>query len=72
MVFMIIILLFILCILLLSAITIMNPYYIWRITESWKANKHPSKEYFIFLRIGGIIGAIISLFFLVGFFNSFF
>jgi hypothetical protein len=71
MLFMIIILLFILFFLLISIATIINPYYIWRITESWKANREPSKEYFIFCRIGGIIGTIFGLYFLIALFSSF-
>lgn len=70
MVFMIIVLLFILFFLLMSIATIINPHYIWRITESWKANRQPSKEYFIFCRIGGITGTIFGLIFLVSFIRS--
>lgn len=65
--FMAIIFLFILFILVMSIITVLNPYLIWRITESWKANTTPSKAYFTYQRIGGVIGIIFSLFLLLTF-----
>lgn len=66
-----IVFLFILLIFLMAVITVINPYMIWRITESWKANTTPSKAYFTFMRIGGVIGIIFGLFFLIVFFKSF-
>lgn len=58
-------------ILLMSIITVLNPYLIWRITESWKANTTPSTAYFIYLRIGGFIGIIFSLFLIISFLKFF-
>jgi hypothetical protein len=69
--FLVIIFLFMLFILLMSIVMVINPYFIWRITESWKANTTPSEAYFIYQRIGGFIGIIFSLFFLLTFFKSF-
>ena len=65
--FLVIIFLFIVFILLMSIVMIINPYLIWRITESWKSSTTPSKAYFIYQRIGGLIGVIFSLFFLLTF-----
>lgn len=70
--FLVIIFIFILFILLMSIVMVLNPYFIWRITESWKANTTPSKAYFTYQRIGGLIGIIFSLFFLVTFLKNFF
>lgn len=63
--------LFILFILLISIVSVINPYLIWRITESWKASTTPSDAYFIYLRIGGFIGIIFSLFFILTFLKFF-
>lgn len=69
--FMAIIFLFILFILVMSIITVLNPYLIWHITESWKTNTTPSKTYFAYQRIGGVIGILFSLFLLLTFFKIF-
>jgi hypothetical protein len=37
------------------------PYKLWKITQSWKAIREPSKAYFVFQRIGGIIFSAIGL-----------
>jgi hypothetical protein len=37
------------------------PYTFWKIFQSWKATKEPTKAYFIFQRIGGIIFATIGI-----------
>lgn len=65
--FLVIIFLFIVFILMMSIVMVINPYLIWRTTESWKSNTTPSKAYFIYQRIGGLIGIIFSLFFLLTF-----
>lgn len=71
MVFLAFIFLFILFILLISIVSVLNPYLIWRITESWKANTAPSEAYFTYLRIGGFIGIMFSLFFILTFLKFF-
>jgi hypothetical protein len=37
------------------------PYTFWKIFSSWKATREPSKAYFVFNRIGGIIFAAIGI-----------
>ena len=67
MIFNIIIPLFMVVYLLIAITTAINPYYIWRITQSWKATKEPSKEYFIFMRIGGFVGIVMGIFIIIAF-----
>jgi|LGVE01.1.fsa_nt_gb hypothetical protein len=43
---------------LLNAI---NPRITWRLFESWKAAKEPSKAFFLTRRIGGIFAMIVSI-----------
>ncbi len=43
---------------LLNAI---NPHITWRLFESWKATKEPSKAFFLTRRIAGIFAMIVSL-----------
>ena len=36
-------------------INLINPKFMWKLLEGWKATKEPSKIYFIMRRIGGLI-----------------
>ncbi|MFC5469149.1 DUF6199 family natural product biosynthesis protein [Cohnella suwonensis] len=38
-----------------------NPYYIWKITEGWKAFREPPRSYFIIRRIVSGVFALIGL-----------
>ncbi|WP_425453335.1 DUF6199 family natural product biosynthesis protein [Cohnella lupini] len=38
-----------------------NPYYFWKVTQSWKALREPPKSYFIITRIISGVFAIIGL-----------
>ena len=39
---------------LIGLINVINPEWIWRRFESWKATKEPSKEFFLMRRISGL------------------
>jgi amino acid transporter len=43
------------------------PEKIWKITESWRAIRMPSKEYFMLMRIGGVLCALFGIFLLIQF-----
>lgn len=43
-------------------VTAINPYFMWKLTESWKATSRPSNLYFLLMRVVGIIGSVIGLF----------
>jgi len=38
-----------------------NPYYFWKVTQSWKARKEPPKAYFLFSRIASGVLALFGL-----------
>ncbi|MFC5406342.1 DUF6199 family natural product biosynthesis protein [Cohnella soli] len=38
-----------------------NPYYIWKITQRWKASREPPRSYFIIQRIVAGLFALIGL-----------
>lgn len=48
-----------------ALINAVNPYWAWKITDSWRATKEPTQSYFIFRRIGGIVFSIIGIGFFV-------
>lgn len=44
-----------------------NPRFMWKVTESWKATKEPQDSYFMIRRIAGVVFSIIGIvFFLFG------
>jgi len=47
-------------------INAINPRYLWKIFESWKAKSEPTDAYFKLRRIGSIIGLIIITLMMVG------
>lgn len=47
-------------------INAINPKFLWKKFESWKATSEPTKAYFITRRLTSIIGIIILLVFLLG------
>ena len=55
-----------------SITTMINPYLMWKIFESWKSVNEPSKGYFMFNRIIGGIATILGLFIFISFLKSFF
>ncbi len=38
-----------------------NPYYLWKVTQSWKVHREPQKSYFIMQRILSGLFALIGL-----------
>lgn len=66
------VILFFLVYLSISITTIINPYLIWKMFESWKSIKEPSKGYFLLNRIIGGIATVFGLFILITFFKNFF
>ncbi|KGP75927.1 hypothetical protein JT05_07800 [Desulfosporosinus sp. Tol-M] len=38
-----------------------NPRFMWKITDSWKATKEPQDSYFLIRRVGGVIFSIIGI-----------
>jgi len=49
---------------------VINPRFMWKITESWKATKEPQDSYFMIRRIAGAVFSIIGIaFFLFGAFT---
>jgi hypothetical protein len=45
----------------IGLINFINPKLMWKLLESWKATKEPSKLYFIMRRIGGLIFMVIPV-----------
>ena len=48
----------------IGLINLINPKFMWKLLESWKATKEPSKLYFIMRRIGGLVFVTIPLVYL--------
>ena len=48
----------------IGLINLINPKFMWKLLESWKATKEPSKLYFIMRRIGGLIFVAIPVVYL--------
>ncbi|WP_410513297.1 DUF6199 family natural product biosynthesis protein [Paenibacillus sp. BR2-3] len=49
---------------LLCLATIINPRYMWTLTQGWKATKEPPRAYFILMRLMGILFLLVfSVFF---------
>ena len=46
---------------LLCVASIINPRYMWTLTQSWKATKEPSPAYFLFMRIMSVIALLVML-----------
>ncbi|TGE39403.1 hypothetical protein E4K67_05650 [Desulfosporosinus fructosivorans] len=42
-----------------------NPRFMWKITESWKATKEPQASYFMIRRVAGAVFSIIGIVFLL-------
>jgi len=38
-----------------------NPRFMWKITDSWKATKEPLDSYFLIRRVGGAVFSIIGI-----------
>lgn len=38
-----------------------NPRFMWKITDSWKATKEPPDSYFMIRRVGGAVFSIIGI-----------
>jgi uncharacterized membrane protein len=49
----------------IALLNAVNPYFAWRITESWKATKEPTQSYFLLRRIMGLIFTAIGIGFLI-------
>ncbi|MFC5404727.1 DUF6199 family natural product biosynthesis protein [Cohnella soli] len=45
----------------IALFVMINPYYIWKITQSWKASREPPRSYFIIQRIVAGLFALIGL-----------
>ena len=45
----------------IALINAINPYFAWRITDSWKATKEPLPAYFLIRRIAGIVFTTIGI-----------
>ncbi|WP_312651402.1 DUF6199 family natural product biosynthesis protein [Proteiniclasticum sp.] len=56
---------------LLGLINFINPRFLWRTFQKWKATEVPSKSYFMFQRFAGLIAMlIIGYFFLIPYIGS--
>lgn len=49
----------------LALLVVVNPYLVWKITESWKARTQPPKIYFNLMRLGGILGIVLGVYLLI-------
>lgn len=71
-IFKIFVILFFLFYLSVSIATMINPYLVWKIFESWKSVKEPSSVYFLYNRIIGGIATLFGLYMLISFIKAFF
>jgi hypothetical protein len=64
--FSVIIWVFYISIFVILLINVINPRYLWKIFESWKAKSEPTDAYFRMRRFTSIIGLIIIILIMVG------
>jgi|GEM_PF-1584133 len=55
-----------LSIFVIALINVINPRFMWKVFESWKATSEPSSAYFFWRRIGGLVALILITLVMLG------